>query len=118
LRFLVDSCAGRLLAERLLGLGHDAVRVKDRGSDPGHEAILRWAVEEGRILITMDKDFGTLIVRERLRHAGVIRIPQCMVPERKALVAEVLELHGANLAGALVTVRGGRIRVGYARGEA
>jgi predicted nuclease of predicted toxin-antitoxin system len=48
--------------------------------DPGDEAILRWAVEEDRILITMDKDFGTLIVRERLRHAGVIRIPQCTVP--------------------------------------
>src|SRR5919199_77522 len=85
-RFLVDNCAGRLPAEWLREQGHDVARTRDRGPDPGDETILWWAVDEGRILVTMDKDFGTLVYRDQLRHAGLIRLPHCTVEQRKALL--------------------------------
>lgn len=111
MKFLVDSCAGRLLAEWLREQGHDVVRVRDRGRDPGDVVILRWAVEEGRILVTMDKDFGALSHRDRLEHAGPIRFPRSTVEERKALCAAILARYGDDPPGAIVTVRGDVIKL-------
>ncbi|MGD9507837.1 MAG: DUF5615 family PIN-like protein [Geminicoccaceae bacterium] len=112
MRFLVDTCAGRLLAEWLRAEGHDVVRVTDSGADPGDSAVLRRAVGEGRILVTMDKDFGMLIHRDRMRHAGIIRLPHTTVAERIDLVRTILHrFTEADLDGALLTVRGTRIRI-------
>jgi predicted nuclease of predicted toxin-antitoxin system len=41
LRFLIDRCAGRRLAQWLREQGHDVVEVKALGRDPGDEALLR-----------------------------------------------------------------------------
>jgi predicted nuclease of predicted toxin-antitoxin system len=57
-KFLVDRCAGRRLAEWLRGQGHDVLESRERGDDPGDDAILQWAASENRIRVTMDKDLG------------------------------------------------------------
>lgn len=112
MRFLVDTCAGRRLADWLRAAGHDVARVTDAGPDPGDAMVLERAVTEKRILITMDKDFGTLVHRHRLAHAGVIRLPHATVAERIAMMRHLLDRHpGADLVGAMVTIRGTRIRI-------
>lgn len=112
MRFLIDTCAGRLLADWLRAGGHDVIRVTDSGADPGDSAVLRRAVDDRRILITMDKDFGALIHRDRMRHAGIIRLPHTTVAERIDLVRTILHrFPEVDLDGALITVRGTRIRI-------
>jgi predicted nuclease of predicted toxin-antitoxin system len=64
-KFLVDRCAGSRLAEWLRGEGHDVLESRERGGDPGDDAILEWATSENRILVTMDKDFGALVFEEQ-----------------------------------------------------
>jgi len=58
MRFLIDRCAGRLLADWLRTQGHDVVESRELGPDPGDRALLDWAAKEIRILITIDTDFG------------------------------------------------------------
>lgn len=88
------------------------VRVTDAGPDPGDAAILHQAVAEKRALFTMDKDLGALIHRENLGHAGLIRLPHCTAAERIAILRTILERHlPAEIEGALVTVRGTRVRI-------
>jgi predicted nuclease of predicted toxin-antitoxin system len=112
LRFLVDICAGRRLADWLRGEGHDVVEVRERGADPGDAAILRWAVQESRILVTMDKDFGTLVYRDGAEPSGMIRLPHVPASERISLLRQLLERHPAEtLASSVVTVRGSRVRI-------
>ena len=60
MKFLIDRCAGHRLAEWLRGLGHEVAETKDREPDPGDAAILLQATAEGRILVTIDTDFGEL----------------------------------------------------------
>jgi predicted nuclease of predicted toxin-antitoxin system len=74
-KFLVDRCAGRRLADWLGGQGHDVAAAWDDGPDPGDRELLRVAAEAGRILVTIDSDFGTLVFLGKERHAGVIRLP-------------------------------------------
>jgi predicted nuclease of predicted toxin-antitoxin system len=64
MRFLIDRCAGTQIVEWLRSQGHDVVEARERGDDPGDLILLEWAAEESRILITIDTDFGQLILHE------------------------------------------------------
>lgn len=114
MKFLIDRCAGRRLADWLRGLGHDVLESQERGSDPGDSTILIWAASEERILVSMDKDFGNLVFLQGERHCGLVRLPDVPAQARIAMMEQVLERHAEDLAaGAVITVRGSRIRVAH-----
>jgi predicted nuclease of predicted toxin-antitoxin system len=111
-RFLIDVCVGRRLADWLRRSGHDVVESRERGKDPGDRELLRWAAAEDRILVTMDKDFGEFIFRDSVRHHGLIRLPDVPAERRILLVERLLVDHARGLSEqAVVTIRGGRIRI-------
>ncbi|HEU4713171.1 MAG TPA: DUF5615 family PIN-like protein [Pyrinomonadaceae bacterium] len=112
MKFLVDRCAGRLLADWLRNQGHDVVESRELGPDPGDRALLDWAAKETRILVTIDSDFGELIYLEHVSHAGLVRLPDVPAPERQLIFQDLLERYEAELQdAAIITVRGGRIRI-------
>ncbi len=62
MKLLLDSCVwGGALAE-LRSAGFDAVWAGEWERDPGDEEILRRALAEARVLVTLDKDFGHLAI--------------------------------------------------------
>jgi predicted nuclease of predicted toxin-antitoxin system len=84
------------------------------GPDPGDQALLGIAAAEERIFITMDKDFGEFIFLRGASHHGLIRLPDVPSEERVLLLEEILRNHGQALAErAIITVRGGRIRISH-----
>ena len=50
--------------------------------DPGDEEILEYAYKEGRILVTLDKDFGELAIVHDTPHSGILRIVNFPVPRK------------------------------------
>lgn len=114
MRFLVDRCAGRKLAEWLRSQGHDVLEARVLGQDPGDTALLELAESEDRVLITIDTDFGELIYLREVPHAGLVRLPDVPAEDRIALVSEVIQHHRRALEDrAVVTLRGGRIRISH-----
>lgn len=112
MKFLIDRCAGRRLANWLLAQGHDAVHVVDLGRDPGDAVLLAMAFQQQRIFVTIDTDFGTLIFRDALDHCGIVRLPDVPAEQRIALMEQVLAKHAADLAAkAIITIRGNRVRI-------
>ena len=112
MRFLVDRCAGHRLAEWLRNQGHDILESPELGPDPGDRALLERAAAEGRILVTIDTDFGELVYVEEVPHAGLVRLPDVPAQQRIALMADVLERHQHALeTQAIITIRSGRIRI-------
>jgi len=112
MRFLVDRCAGARLARWLREQGHDVVDSGQQPSDPGDAALLRRALDEDRILITIDHDFGQLVFATQQPHRGLVRLPDCPAEQRIEIVADLLARHASDLeARAIVTVRDGRIRI-------
>jgi predicted nuclease of predicted toxin-antitoxin system len=93
-RFLIDRCAGRRLAEWLRQQGHDVVESRERSPDPGDRKLLEWAVEERRVLVTMDKDFGEFIFSGGASHCGLVRLPDVPAERRIALMERVLADYG------------------------
>jgi predicted nuclease of predicted toxin-antitoxin system len=54
--------------------GHEVECVSDWNFSPADAEILSTALRVGQIVITLDKDFGELIIVHRLRSRGVIRL--------------------------------------------
>jgi predicted nuclease of predicted toxin-antitoxin system len=112
MKFLIDRCAGQRVATWLQMQGHDVLTAWERSPDPGDQVLLQWAAAEDRILVTIDTDFGALVYVHAMPHAGMIRLPDVPAAERILLLAQVLARYQEALqARALITVRGGRIRV-------
>ena len=120
MRFLLDQSAEARIAAFLAAHGHDATRV-GRDYPPGipDEQVLAIARREQRVLITNDKDFGELVHRSRLPHAGVIlfRFPLDATAQQKiAALERLLVTHGTQLDRFLVVTPRG-VRVGLAQPE-
>lgn len=114
MKFLVDRCAGPQLADWLRTQDHDVLEARQLGPDPGDQALLARATAEDRILLTIDTDFGELVYVGRFQHAGLVRLPDVPAPQRIALMGDVLRRHrGALEARAVITIRGGRIRIAH-----
>lgn len=112
MRFLVDRCAGSRLTKWLHDAGHDVLEARDLGKDPGDRVMLELAASSNRVTITIDADFGELIYRHNVPHAGLIRLPDALAEQHIDLAAEIISRHRQELENrAIVTVRGDRIRV-------
>ena len=116
MRFLIDRCAGTLIAKWLRAQGHDVVESRERGIDPGDRVLLEWAAQESRILVTIDTDFGQLVFLEGQSHAGLIRLPDVPSKERIAIIKDLIDRLPHELESrAIITVRGGKIRISSSR---
>ena len=112
MRFLLDRCVGVRVSEWLRLHGHDVENAWDQGADPGDAVLLERSVAGTRMLITMDKDFGTLIFRDGTRHCGLIRLPDVPASERIRILERIFSEHSDDLdRGAIITIRGDKIRV-------
>jgi predicted nuclease of predicted toxin-antitoxin system len=109
---LVDACAGRRLADRLSQAGYDVNFVGDWGTSAADDENLHKALSQRRVVITRDKDFGTLAVRDKLSHCGIIRLVELPSEKELDLCIAALKRHVTDLTGgSLVTVEAHRMRV-------
>ena len=115
MRILVDECLSQAVADLLRELGHDAIHVGDRKllghSDP---EVMRCALDEARVLVSADTDFGELLARSNAALPSVVLLRRTVhAPSDQATtIDEVLGLVADELhAGAMVVVSNDRIRV-------
>lgn len=114
MRFLLDVNSSGSIGTWLKRLYHDVAEVSQRDPMMPDEEVLKWAVNEGRIIITTDNDFEELIWRRGLKHCGVLRLENVPRLERKALLNDVLNWYGTELEnGAIVIALNAKIRVRY-----
>lgn len=100
------------MAEWLRHRGHDVATVAERGPDPGDAAIMEVAVAEQRVLVTADKDFGTLVHLHGASHAGIVRLAHVRTATRLRWMANLLDRHAADeIASAIVTIGPHGIRI-------
>ncbi len=112
MKLLLDACIWHGARDELRAAGHDVVWAGDWFPDPGDAVILQRAHQEGRILITRDKDFGELVFLRGLSHAGILRLVRFPVRQQGSIALLVLDLYGDDLAqGAIVTADPRRVRV-------
>ena len=113
MKFLLDVCASsRRMREALTAQGHDVLTAVEKDPRATDEEILALALEERRVLITEDKDFGELTFVRRLPCPAIIRFVEMTVEEKVSAMRELLEQHPRALTdGSLVVVTRHRLRI-------
>jgi predicted nuclease of predicted toxin-antitoxin system len=118
-KLLLDTCVSGNATEELLARGHDVIWAGSWPEDPGDVEILARAFAEGRVLVTLDKDFGELAIFKGQKHAGIIRLVNIPAKAQAEYVGYILDTHEDVLSkAAIVTAERSRLRVRLGDGSA
>jgi predicted nuclease of predicted toxin-antitoxin system len=117
LKILLDTCVWGGTKVHFEAAGHDVIWSGDWEADPGDDEILAIAHREGRILVTLDKDFGELAIVHNKPHSGIIRLVNIRARQQGTFCLHVLEQYQNEiLNGAIVTVETDRVRIRITKG--
>lgn len=107
-----ESCAGPVV-RALREAGHDLTAIAEIAKGATDEEVLERALNEKRVLITEDLDFGRLVYARGRPTAGVllVRFPNSARAAKPATVVEVVARLGSRLQRAFGVVEPGRVRV-------
>jgi predicted nuclease of predicted toxin-antitoxin system len=112
MRFLADENCDFRVVRALRAAGHDVMAVVDVALGARDEDVIHLAVEEDRIFITEDRDFGQLVYAATKTAPGVIlvRFPSTARADLPAVLVEFVWQHGTKLGGRFTVVQPGRVR--------
>lgn len=112
MRFLVDECTGKRVAQWLRQEGHEIFSVYEQARGISDEEIVRKAFTENWILITNDKDFGEKVYREKYPHHGIIfmRLKNELSKNKIDVLRRLLSMYSHKLTDSFVVVTESRVR--------
>jgi len=77
-----------------------------------YENRTRRSIDDDRILVTLDKDFGELVFVMGRAHTGILRLVNIAARQQGQTVLHVLDRHGEDLRqGALIVAESERLRI-------
>lgn len=114
MRILVDECVFKPLVDALQNAAHDVVWARQIAHGASDEEILALAYQDGRVIVTEDKDFGTLTIRLKRPCVGLIVIAfgmfQGSLVEIATAVTKTLNDLEETCYGSLTIIEPGRVR--------
>jgi predicted nuclease of predicted toxin-antitoxin system len=112
MKILLDTCVWGGAIAKLEAAGIDAEWTGHWKEDPGDHKILDYAYKNGRILVTLDKDFGEMAILREIPHCGIMRLVSIPARLQAGYCLAVIMKYGSELQkGAIVTVKPGRVRI-------
>jgi predicted nuclease of predicted toxin-antitoxin system len=113
MRFLANENFPGSAVAKLTASGHDVIWIRTAAPGSKDEDVLAWAVREGRVLLTFDKDFGELTWRVGLpAPCGIVlfRLPMPSPAMVGTMLAALID-ERADWAGHFTVIEPGRIRM-------
>lgn len=113
MNLVADENIDRQIVDRLRHDGHVVVWVADVAPSIPDEDVLQIAVSSPAVLVTEDKDFGELVYRRGLSHAGVllIRLEGLDNVTKAEVVSQAVRDNEAELPGAFTVVSPDLVRL-------
>jgi predicted nuclease of predicted toxin-antitoxin system len=112
MNFVADESCAKPVIQALRKAGHDVVAIAEIAKGATDEQVLQRALDDKRVLITEDRDFGELVYAHGHSAAGVIlvRFPSWARNTKAATVVEAVSKLASRLKDAFTVVEPGRVR--------
>jgi len=113
MRFLADESCDFAIVRTLRDAGHDVSEVRLISPGASDEKVINIAIQESRVLLSEDKDFGQLVFASTSNSPGVIlaRYPANARQKLASVVAEFVENNSEKIEGHFIVIQPGRIRI-------
>lgn len=113
MKFLIDECVGRSIAQWLRDNGYDTVTITDISPGSQDIDVLDKALLEYRVLITFDKDFGDIIFRDNRVHSGIVllRLTSHTLDNKIKVLKALFRQHAHELSNNFIVVTEQSIRI-------
>jgi predicted nuclease of predicted toxin-antitoxin system len=113
MKFFADENIARAIVAWLRDGGHDVLYAAETRPGEADSVWLQQAESEQRLILTSDKDFGELILRERLSSYGVVllRLERLTIARRIARLQETWAVIEANPSGKFIVITEHKVRV-------
>lgn len=111
--FFADESLDALMIELLREEGYTVFSATGEMKGSTDHQVLQRATKKNAILITKDKDFGELVIRNKLLSAGVvlIRINQLNILQNCLLVLRFINKYHSELAFSFAVIEEDKIRI-------
>ncbi len=113
MNLVADENIDRGIVERLRRDGHVVDWIAEVSPSVSDEDVLQRATDGGAVLVTEDKDFGELVYRRGLSHAGVllIRLEGLDNASKAEVVSRAVRDNASDLPGAFAVVSADSVRL-------
>jgi len=111
---LADESLESVIVERLRSDGHSVVSISEQSPGLNDPGVLAWAVRDHLLLLTADRDFGDMVVRD-LKQApreGVVLLRLRHIPPAQTafIVADAFFHHAAQLPDTFTVIMRNTVR--------
>jgi len=112
MNIIADENIAHQVVDRLREDGHD-VRYTTQGQSISDDIVLETANQQKALIVTDDKDFGELVIRQRRKASGVIlvRLAGLSSQQRAEIVANVVRENGNRLIGSITVITQRQVRI-------
>jgi predicted nuclease of predicted toxin-antitoxin system len=113
MKFLLDECCSPRFVKEIRDAGHDVLYVLEYDRGINDSEVLEKSYQEGRILVTRDKDFGELVYRLEKQVTGIIllRFSNKNRHLQWPRLKELISLKSRDLVGTFVVVNEHKYRI-------
>ncbi|QQO30965.1 DUF5615 family PIN-like protein [Bradyrhizobium diazoefficiens] len=110
MRWLADECI--TVSRALRAAGHDVLYIAEFAASLSDVEVIALASQQGRLLLTADKDFGELVFRRGQAVPGLIllRVDPGSGPLLRARLLEAVDRFGQGLFGRYIVIDEVRLR--------
>lgn len=113
MRFLADENVSRFVIERLRAAGFEVTWIGMSAAGASDADVLAIASREGLVLITEDRDFGEMVVRQGFAVHGLVllELDRLSNAAEADFVTAIVSAHADKLSGNLLVIEPGRVRI-------
>ena len=112
-KFVIDVGVGRIIEAWLAEQNFSVFVVRSLNAEMADTDIIELANREDAIIITMDKDFGELIFKNKIQHKGVLllRLEDAVAEEKLAVIQNIFPEYLLDIKNKFAVYQNGKLRI-------
>lgn len=111
--FIIDVGVGRIIEHWLQQQSFSVIGIRSLNPEMADIEIIELANKKNAIIISMDKDFGELIFKNKIQHKGVLllRLEDAVAEEKLAVIQNIFPEQLLAIKNKFAVYQNGKLRI-------